>query len=92
MSIEEVFSSRGRVKILRILSERGEINISAIAKKAGLNHSTTHSHLKKLCEMGIVEEKRFGKIRIFRLRKEDPKGLAIINLFNVFKEVERIGR
>lgn len=92
MSIEEIFSSKGRVKILKILSEREELNISAIAKKAGLNHSTTNFHLKKLCEIGIIEEKKFGKIRIFRLKKEDPKGLAIVNLFNVFKGVERIDR
>lgn len=92
MPIEEIFSSKGRVKILKVLSERGELNISAIAKKAGLNHSTTNTHLKKLCELGIVEEKKFGRIRIFRLKKEDPKGFAILNLFNAFKGVEKIGR
>jgi hypothetical protein len=35
--------------------------------------------------MGIVEEKRFGRIRIFRLKKEYAKAQAIKNLFNSFK-------
>lgn len=89
MSIEEIFSSKGKVKILKILSEREELNVSAIAKKAGLNHSTTNAHLKKLRELGIVEEKKFGRIRIFRLKKEDPKGFAILNLFSAFKGAEK---
>ncbi|MDH5806372.1 MAG: helix-turn-helix domain-containing protein [Candidatus Methanomethylicaceae archaeon] len=92
MLIEEIFSSKGKVKILRVLSEREELNISAIVKKTGLNHSTINTHLKKLCELGIIEEKKFGRIRIFRLRKEDPRGFAILNLFNTFKGVEKIER
>lgn len=92
LSIDEIFSSRGRVKILKVLSEREELNISAIARKSGLNHSTTDAHLRRLCELGIVEEKKFGRIRIFRLRREDPRGLAILNLFKAFKGVEKIGR
>ncbi|MEJ2126772.1 MAG: ArsR family transcriptional regulator [Candidatus Bathyarchaeota archaeon] len=45
MAIEDVFSSKGRVKILRILSEIGELNISEIARRAGLNYTTTNQHL-----------------------------------------------
>ncbi|MCQ5337045.1 MAG: ArsR family transcriptional regulator [Candidatus Methanomethylicia archaeon] len=85
MSVEEIFSSKGRVKILKVLAEKEELNISAITRKTGLNHATTCAHLKKLCEMGIVEEKRFGRIRIFRLKKEYAKAQAIKNLFNSFK-------
>ena len=40
-SIEEVLSSKGRIIILKTLAEREELNISAIARIANLNHSTT---------------------------------------------------
>ena len=36
VAIEEVFSSRGRMKILRVLAEIGELNVSEIARRAGL--------------------------------------------------------
>ncbi len=78
-------SSKGRIKVLKVLAERGELNISEITRRANLNHATTSSHLKRLCELGIVEEKRFGRIRIFRLKKEDPRAWAIQTLFDSFK-------
>ena len=54
MMIEEVFSSRGRVRILRILSEIGELNISELARRAGLNYATAKVHLQILEEAGLI--------------------------------------
>jgi DNA-binding transcriptional ArsR family regulator len=42
--IEDIFSSKGRVRILKILSEIGELNISEIAKRAKLNYTSTNQH------------------------------------------------
>ena len=89
MSVEEIFSSKGRVKVLKSLAERGETNISDITRRTCLNHTTTSVHLGKLCELGIVEEKRFGRIRIFRFKKEDPRAWAIQNLFESFRKGSR---
>ena len=86
ISVEEIFSSKGRVKVLKALAERGEMNISDITRRTSLNHTTTSAHLKRLCELGIVEEKRFGRIRIFRFKREDPRGWAIQTLFESFKK------
>ena len=44
-AIEEVLSSKGRVVILKTLAEMEELNISAIARVANLNHSTATQHL-----------------------------------------------
>ncbi len=73
MSIEDVFSSRGRVKILRILVEIGELNISEIARRAGLNYATTNQHLEALENYGLVQHKKFGRIRIFRLNEANSR-------------------
>ena len=90
MSAEEIFSSKGRVKVLKSLAERGEMNISEITRKTSLNHTTTSAHLRRLCDLGIVEEKKFGRIRIFRFKKEDPRAWAIQTLFESFKKGSRI--
>ena len=54
VSIEDVLSSKGRVRILRILSEIGELNISEIARRAGLNYATTNQHLLILEDHKLV--------------------------------------
>jgi len=54
LSVEEIFSSKGRVKVLKSLAERGEMNISEITHKTNLNHTTTSAHLRRLCDLCIV--------------------------------------
>jgi len=86
MDIEDFFSSRLRMKILKILSEVGELNISGIARRLGVNYGTTNKHLKILENEGIVQHKRFGRIRIYRLNKHSPKTKAIQNLLEVWEQ------
>lgn len=86
MNVEDFFSSRLRMKILKILSEVGELNISAIARRLGVNYGTTNKHLKVLENEGIVQHKRFGRIRIYRLNQHSPKTKAIQNLLEVWEQ------
>jgi len=80
MAIETVFSSKGRVKILKILVEIGELNISEIARRAKLNYTTTNQHLQVLETSGIIRHKNFGRIRIFRFNNENPRAKTIKEL------------
>jgi DNA-binding transcriptional ArsR family regulator len=88
MSIEDVFSSKGRVKILRILSEIGELNISEIARRAGLNYATTNQHLQILENNKLVHHKTFGRIRIFRYNEENPRARMIRQLMEFWEETK----
>lgn len=85
MKVEDVFSSRGRVRILRILSEIEELNISEIARRAKLNYATTNEHLKTLERAGIVRHKSFGRIRIYRYEDGNPKADAIKELMEMWE-------
>jgi len=85
MSIEDIFSSKGRVRILRILVEIEELNISEIARRAGLNYATTNQHLQALENAGLVRHKRFGRIRIFRFNEEDSRATLIKKLIENWK-------
>ena len=88
MAIEDVFSSKGRVKILRILSEIGELNISEIARRAGLNYATTNQHLEILENNKLVRHKTFGRIRIFRYNEENPRAIMIRKLMEYWEETK----
>jgi len=82
--IEDVFASKGRVKIIRILVKEEELNISEIVERCKLNHKSTLSHLQFLSNIGILQEKIYGRIRIYRLRAEDYKVKAIKKMFEVW--------
>lgn len=52
------------MKILLVLAEQNEINITALAKITSLNHTRLNEHLVGLEQLGLIYEKRFGRIRI----------------------------
>lgn len=77
---EEVFSSKGRAKILRILALETEINISKIISLTGICHSSTENHLNFLKTIEFVREKKFGRIRIFEFQDDNLDARALKNL------------
>ncbi|MFP3952207.1 MAG: winged helix-turn-helix domain-containing protein [Candidatus Bathyarchaeia archaeon] len=62
---EEMLGSRGRIRVLKVMSESGELNISEVGRRTGLNYTSVERHLTKLSDMGLLREKRYGNIRIF---------------------------
>ncbi len=83
--IEELFSSRGRVKIIKFLAKAEEVNISELCRRVKLNHSTTRSHLDVLIASGLVEEKVFGRIKIYRYRGEDLRARSLKNFIDLWE-------
>jgi predicted transcriptional regulator len=86
LAIEDVFQSKGRIKILKILAKEGELNISEIARRAHINHNSTRYHLNFLVKINILQEKTFGRIRIYRFRIENIKVQAIKKLFDIWEK------
>jgi predicted transcriptional regulator len=86
MDLDDVFSSKLRIKILKILVQVGELNVSEIARRLGVNYNTTREHLKVLEDEGILQHKAFGRIRLYRLNKDSPKTNAIQNLIDVWEQ------
>ncbi len=82
---EKVFSSKGRARIIKILAIENEMNISKIVKEARICHSSVINHLSYLQKVGFVQEKKFGKIRIFRFKNENLKAKALKNLINFWE-------
>lgn len=61
---------RSRQIILDILEKYGELNISRLARLTGLHYRVLVKELRELVEEGYVEERRFGRLRLFRLREK----------------------
>lgn len=65
--------------------ECGELNISEITRRSGLSHSSAARHLEFLASEGIVTEKRFNRIRIFRLESSSPRVSLLTRFFADWK-------
>jgi len=89
MNIEDVFSSRLRMKILKILMQVGELNVSEIARRLGVNYKTTNKHLEVFEDEGMVKHKVFGRIRLYRLNESSPKVKAVENLIEVWEHANK---
>lgn len=89
MQIEEVFGSRTRVKILKILYQLGGVNITEIARRTGSNHKTALRHLEILEKEGILTHKTFGRIKIYRFNTESEKSRAIQKFIEMWENSER---
>jgi len=49
--VEEILGSRGRIRVLQVLTESGELNISEVSRRTGLNYTSVQRHLMKLKEL-----------------------------------------
>lgn len=79
MDLEDVFCSKTRMRILKLLFKLGQLNTSDLAHRLGANYATTLRHLTLLKKEGLVTERRSGKTRFFRFTKT-LKARAVIKL------------
>jgi|SRR5271155_5182779 predicted transcriptional regulator len=77
LEVEQVFSSYGRVKVMSVIMKSDELNISEITRRAGISHSSVALHLEFLVKAGLLTEKRFNRIRIFRVNHSNPYATAL---------------
>jgi predicted transcriptional regulator len=66
MDLEEVFCSKTRMKILKLLFKLGQLNTTDLAHRLGANYAITLRNLILLEREGIVTKRLSGKTRFFR--------------------------
>ena len=85
MDLEQVFSSKSRMKILKLIYQLGQLNVSDVARRLKLNYVSTSGHLKLLeCE-GILQERKYGRIRMYRFNEGSAKAKAVQNLIEAWE-------
>ena len=84
--IEDLLGSRARVKILKVLAINEESTISILIKKTKLNHSSVTKHLRYLKDVDMVQEKKFGRIKIYRYKIENIAARLFLNLIRTWED------
>ncbi len=87
MNVDEILTSRGKLKILKLLFTKGQANITSIARETGLNHGLAEKHLEDLVKAGLVIERRYGRMRIFMVDLRDPK---VSGLYEIIRQLESL--
>jgi DNA-binding transcriptional ArsR family regulator len=86
MNIEEVFASKPRIKILKLINKLGTLNISDITKRIDSNYVTTNKHLKILEAEGVLVQRTYGRIRMYRFNEASSKAKAVQRLIEAWEQ------
>ena len=86
MNIEDAFSSKIRMRILRILNNVGELNGSEIARRVGVNYVSASKHLNILESEGVLQHKMYGRIRLYRYVQSSPRAKAVQELIDIWEK------
>ncbi len=89
MELEEVFSSKSRMKILKLIYKLGQLNVSDIARRLKMNFASTSLHLKVLEAEDILQERTYGRVRMYRFDEGSAKAKAVQNLIDVWDQNKR---
>jgi len=77
------------MKILKLLARLGTLNVSDIAKRIGLNYSATNNHLRLLEAEGILVQRVYGRIRMYRYNDASAKAKAVQALIETWEQANK---
>jgi len=84
-SKEDLLGSRARIKILKLLAEKQELSISQIISMTNLNYTIVKKHLDILKSSNFVQEKIFGRIKIYRYRFENIRAKSLKTFIDIWE-------
>ncbi len=85
LEIEEVFSSKSRMKILKLINQLGQLNVSDVARRIKMNYASTAEHLKVLEAEGILQQRSYGRVKMYRFNETSEKAKAISALIEAWE-------
>jgi DNA-binding transcriptional ArsR family regulator len=89
--LERVLSSSGRIRILTLLTGIEELHLTEIAKRTEQSYSATERHLDDLSKAGIVEERDYGRVRMFKLNLTNDHAKLLQDLILKWNHNQELG-
>ena len=88
MDLRQLMASSCRLKILETLSKVGQTHVMDLVRKVNSTYTQVNRNLGILEKEGIVTSGHYGRMRIIRLRKDNPKTEAILKALEILKRQE----
>ena len=70
--IEQILSSKNRIRILKYLLVKETANISMISRELNIHYLNVKEHLDFLEKKGIVKRRKYGRVTIYSLNNSNP--------------------
>lgn len=77
------------MKILKLIARLGELNVSDVARRIGVNFTSTSKHLRVLEEEGILQQRTYGRIRMYRFNQASAKAKAVQDLIETWEQANK---
>ncbi len=90
--LERVLSSSGRIRILTLLAGIEELHLTEIARRTEQSYSAAERHLDDLSKAGIVEERDYGRLRVFKLNLNNDHAKLLQDLILKWNQNQELGR
>jgi predicted transcriptional regulator len=71
MELEDIFCSRVRLRLLKLIFNLRQLNTSDLAKRVGANYASTLKHLELLEKEDLIEQRLSGRTRYFRFTNSE---------------------
>jgi len=85
MDLEILLSSSCRRKILKVLAYNGQTNIMQLILKVNNTYNHVNSNLQILQKEEIIIDERFGRMRVIRLNKENPRTALLLQALRMLE-------
>ena len=85
MTFESTIVYPGRIRIMRILAQKGEATVHQLKTLTGNDHGVILKHLHALEKSGVVAQKLVGKTRLWTYA-DTPRGCAVKKFFVEMEE------
>ena len=74
------------MKILKLIYTLGSLNVSDVARRVKMNYASTSNHLRILESEGILQERIYGRIRMYRFNEGSEKAKAVTTLIETWEK------
>ena len=85
MDLETVMASACRRRILRVLSRMGRVHVMELVRKVNSTYSQVNPNLRILWGEGLIIDEHFGRMRVIRLNRENPKTDALLQALKILE-------
>ena len=85
MDLETVVASACRRRILKVLSRAGRVNVMELVRKVNSTYSQVNLNLRILSGEGIIIDEHFGRMRVIRLNRENPKTRLLLEALKILE-------
>ncbi len=92
MDLDRVLASSCRTRIIRILYNRVNVHVMELVRETNSTYNEVNSHLQILKSEEIIFDDHFGRLRIIRLKMENPRTLILLEALRILKTAEKTMR